>query len=190
MGKPNVWALNSSYDWLVKQGHDPVGVAQAPEWPVCRYFKQVRNGSKFLFASSTHPKLVEFIIKKGGDVTLWHSDCPDDWGVDFKGKNTIFGGGTMGLRALDLAWVLGYRDVHVLGLDASIADDDRYCVDSDIGERKKDLRVFISNGRAFRALPGHARQVEDFGRTIRPLTGLAVTLYGDGLMQWANRPQG
>ena len=188
-GKSNVWACNTAYDWLVDKGYSPTGIAQAPEWPVCRYFKKVRPGSKFLFASSTHPMLVDFIIKKGGEVTLWHSDCPEDWGVDFRGACTIFGGGTVGLRSLDLAWVLGYRDVHLFGMDASVSDDDMYGVDRHVGARKKDIMEFSVNGRTFRALPGYARHVEDFGRTIRPLTGLAVTLYGDGLMQWANRQE-
>jgi hypothetical protein len=78
----------------------------------------------------------------------------------------------------------------VFGLDACISEDGRIGADVPMYEdRKKDLCDFTINGRTFLALGSHARQVEDFGRTIRPLTGLAVTLYGDGLMQWAQRGQ-
>ena len=192
LGKPNVWALNSAHDYLIKNDIVPShGVAQAPEHQVLDYFRKAGPGTEYLFASCTHPDLIDHVLSRNGKVTLWHSDCPEEWGVDFKGRNTIFGGGTIGLRSLDLAWVLGYRDVHVLGLDACISDDDRIGPETPLyADRRKDILTFISNGRAFRALPGYARQVEDFGRTIRPLTGMAVTLYGDGLMQWANRPQG
>jgi hypothetical protein len=191
VGKKTIWALNSAHDYLIRNGIMPThGVAQAPEHQVLGYFNEIRPGVVYLLASCTHPDLVDRALEQGAQVVLWHSDCPEDWGVDFGSRNTIFGGGTVGLRSLDLAWVLGYRDVHVLGLDACISDDGRIGPDTPLYEdRRKDILTFLSRGRAFRALPGYARQVEDFGRTIRPLTGLAVTLYGDGLMQWANRQE-
>jgi hypothetical protein len=52
-------------------------------------------------------------------------------------------------------------------------------------DRRDDLKTFMVHGRAFVALPSHARQVEDFAHVLRPLTGMAVTFYGDGLMQYA-----
>jgi hypothetical protein len=188
-GKDNIWALNNAHDYLLRQGIAPTfGVAHAPEYQVLDYFKDVREGSQYLFASCTHPDLIDYVLDKGGKVTLWNSDCPEDWGVDFRGRSTIFGGGTIGLRSLDLAWVLGYRDVHLLGLDACISDDGRIGPDLPLYEdRRKDILVFMCNGRAFRALPGYARQVEDFGRTVRPLTGMSITMYGDGMLQWSQR---
>lgn len=186
--KKTVWAVNAAHDWLIKQGIPFThGVAQAPEHQVLGYFQEIKPGTEYLLASQTHPELVQRILDAGGKVTLWHSHCPAEWGVEIA-EPAIYGGGTIGLRAFDLAWIMGYRDIHVLGFDACNSPDGRIAVDTPMYEdRKKDLRVFHLNGRAFVALPSHARQAEDFAGVVRPLTGLEVTFYGDGLMQWAAR---
>lgn len=188
-GQKYVWALNGAHDYLVSRGLVPShGVAQAPEDGVLDYFRKGGAGVTYLFASCTNPQLVDRVIRQGGRVVLWHCQCPEEWGVDYGGRDCVFGGGTVGLRALDLAWLVGFREVHVLGFDACLSDDDRIGPDLKIYEdRRADVRPFLLAGRVFRALPAHARQVEDYAVTVRPLTGLHITHYGDGLMQWAAR---
>jgi len=190
-GKANVWALNGAHDYLVSRGLKPShGVAQAPEVGILDSFKLVRPDVEYLFASCTNPDLVDRVIAQGGKVVFWHAKCPEKWRVNYKTKDKsrylTMGGGTVGLKALDLAYMLGFREVHCLGFDACISDDGRIGPDLPLYEdRKQDVRIFLHKGRAFRALPSYARQVEDFGITVRPLTGLNLTFYGDGLMQWA-----
>lgn len=188
-GKRHIWALNSAHDWLIARGVIPeCGVAQAPEYQVLDYFREPHPTTNYLFASCTNPKLIDYVLERRAKVTLWHSHCPEEWGVDYGDRETIFGGGTIGLRSFDLAWVLGWREIHVLGLDCSISNDDRIGVDTPMYEdRKKDRQIFLYQGRPFVALPSHARQVEDYGRVVRPLTGMHITHYGDGLMQWVQR---
>lgn len=188
VGKFPRWALNSAHDWLIDQCLVPThGVCMAPEPQALDYFKRIQPEVEYLFASQTAPELIDRALDKGAKVTLWHAHCPDEWEVPIKPDEAVYGGGTIGLRTLDLAWILGYRDVHVFGFDACCSPDGRIAVETPTYEdRKKDLRTFVVNGRAFVALPSHARQVEDFASVIRPLTGLSVTFYGDGLMQWAH----
>lgn len=197
-GAKNIWALNSAHDWLVSQGVIPsAGVAQAPEVGVLDYFQKVQPGAVYAFASCTNPTLVDRVLSERGTVAFWHCHCPPEWGVDYGDRangNLICGGGTVGLRAIDLAYTCGYRDVHVHGMDACISDDERIGPVAGIPganehgpDRRKDIREYHINGRTFRALPSHARQVEDYVITVRPLAGLNLTFYGDGLMQWAIR---
>lgn len=185
--KGEIWALNAAYDWLYRQGVRPdYGICLACENQILNYFQEAGDKDKFLFASQTHPELVDRVLERGGEVTLWHPAHPEEWGLPTPSGRQIYGGGTVGTRAIDLAWVLGYRDVHILGMDACISVDGRIAVDIPMYEdRKKDLRQFRINGRTFVALPSHARQVEDFAAIIRPLKDINVTLYGDGLLQWA-----
>lgn len=184
-----IWALNAAYDWLCKQGVRPdYGVCLAGENQILNYFHEAGAGDKFLFASQTHPELMDRVLNRGGEVTLWHTAHP--WEMPTPENKRIYGGGTVGSRSFELAYVLGYRDVHVLGMDACCSYDGRIAVDIPMYEdRKKDLRTFIINGRAFVALPSHARQVEDFAAILRPLAGMEVTLYGDGLLQWSQHKQ-
>jgi hypothetical protein len=186
--KGKIWALNSAFDWLCRKGVRPDhGVCLAPEDAILDYFQEMQPGDDLLFAATTNPKLVDRALERGCNVTLWHSAQPDEWGLPvFEGQPIIFGGGTIGTRAIDLAWVLGWRDIHILGLDACLSDDGRISVDTPMYEdRRGSLQTFLCNGRAFVAMPSHARQVEDFASILRPLNGLEVTLYGDGLLQWS-----
>ncbi len=185
-----IWALNAAFDWLCKQGIRPdYGVCLACENQILNYFQEASEGDKYLFASQTHPELMDRVLDRGGSVTLWHTAHPMEWGISpTAGELLIYGGGTVGTRAIDLAWVLGWRDIHILGMDACLSPDGRIAVETPMYEdRKQDLCTFISNGRAFVALPSHARQVEDFGAVVRPLIGATITFYGDGLLAWSQR---
>lgn len=187
--KGTIWALNGAYDWLCKKGiHPDYGVCLAPENQITNYFQEMGPGDRFLFAATTHPELIDRALERGCSVTLWHSAQPDEWGMPIFSGPIIFGGGTVGTRSLDLAWVFGWRDVHVLGLDASLSDDGRIAVDTPMYDDRRDsLATYICNGRAFVAMPSHARQVEDFAAVTRPLKDMELTLYGDGMLQWSQR---
>lgn len=188
-GKPKgeIWALNAAYDWLCEKGIRPdYGVCLAPENPILRYFQRIEIGDRFLFATTTHPELVDRALGRGAEVTLWQSAHPTDWKLPVLPGLQICGGGTVGSRSLELAWVRGWRDLHVLGMDACISVDGRISVDTQIADADRArLQTFLYNGRAFVALPSYARQVEDFAAITRPLKGAAITLYGDGLLQWS-----
>ncbi len=185
-----IWALNAAFDWLKEQGVCPdYGICIAAENEILNYFQSMDGGDKFLFAAQTHPGLFDRAANCGARVTIWHPAHPPEWNLP-AGEPLIYGGGTIGTRVFDLAYVLGFRDVHVLGMDACLSNDGRIAVATPMYEdRKKDLRTFISAGRAFVALPSHAHQVEDFGACLRPLTGMEVTLYGDGMLQWSQVQQ-
>lgn len=182
-----IWALNAAFDWLVKQHIDPhAGVCLAPENAILNYFQEIRCGDKLLFAATTHPELIDRALDRGAKVTLWHSAQPAEWQFPVFDGFVVHGGGTVGSRSFELAYILGWRDIHVLGMDACLSLDGRVSVDAEIAEHDRvRLQTFIFNGRAFVALPSHARQVEDFAAVTRPLTDTAITLYGDGLLQWS-----
>lgn len=182
-----IWALNGAFDYLCQKGVRPhYGVCLAPENAILEYFQEIREGDRFLFAATTHPKLVDRALERGASVKLWHSAQPDAWSLPVFDSPVIFGGGTIGTRALDLAWVLGWRNIHVLGMDASLSEDGMIAADTPMYEDRRDcLQTFICNGRAFVAMPSHARQVEDFASVLKPLEGVEVTLYGDGMLQWS-----
>lgn len=188
LGRPGeIWALNAAYDWLCKKGIRPdYGVCLASEVAILRYFQEVGKDDKFLFGSTTHPELVDRVLDRGGHVKLWHVACPEEWDIPIPRNRQIFGSGTIGSRSFDLAYALGWRDVRVLGMDGCLSLDGKIAVDTPMYEdHKKYLRTFVVGGRAFVALPSHARPAENFGAIMKYLEGMDVTFYGDGLIQWA-----
>lgn len=187
-----IWALNSAFDWLREKGIKiDRGICIGPENEILNYFQTAGQRDKFLFGYHTHPELVDRALDRGGEVTFWHLASPEEWGLGIPKEKAIHGGGTVGTRAIDLAYMMGYRDIHILGMDGCVSVDGRLAVDRDVPSDIRDkLATFICNGRAFVALGSHARQIEDFHAVLRPLTGLSVTLYGDGMLQWSQtKPQ-
>lgn len=183
-----IWALNAAFDWLCQKGIRPdYGACIACEDAILDYFQEVQAQDKFLFASQTHPVLVDRVLNKGAKVQFWSVACPSDWHQMPKLQEPlIYGGGTIGTRAIDLAWVMGFREIHLLGMDACLSQDGRIAVDTPMYDTDRHrLQTFTTNGRAFVAMPSHARQVEDFASIINPLTGLSITVYGDGMLQWS-----
>lgn len=190
-GKKHVWALNGAHDYLIQRGIVPShGIAQAPEHQILWTFKNIRPDIVYAFASCTHPDLIARAIAEGAKVVLWHAHVPNEWGVEYGDRDLVFGGATIGLRSLDLAYMVGFREVHLLGFDCCLSPDLRIGPDLPIYEdRRKDIVLYESFGRFFAALPSHARQVEDYHLTVGPLKDLYLTFYGDGLMQWTQRCQ-
>lgn len=188
-GDGEIWALNAAFDYLCRKGVRPdYGVSLAPEDPVLAYYQEAGEGDKYLFASQVHPKLMDRVIERGGNITLWHAAFPEGWDMPTPKAGLIYGAGTIGMRVFDLAWVLGWRDVHVLGMDACNSPDGRIAVEAQMYDtHRKYLRTYVCNGRAFVGLSSHVRQAEDFAAVVRPLKGMEVTLYGDGLLQWSQR---
>lgn len=183
-----IWALNGAYDWLCRKGIRPdYGVCLAPENQILKYFLEIQEGDKFLFGSQTHTELVLRAILRGANVKLWQVAQPEEWGLPIlKDTPLVYGGGTVGTRAIDLAYILGWRDVHILGMDCCLSETGYWAPDHPVHDDVRPrLQTFLINGRAFVAMPSHARQVEDFSSILRPLTGLNVTLYGDGMLQWS-----
>ena len=182
-----IWALNAAFDWLCRKGIRPdYGICLACEDQILRYFQEAGDGDRYYFASQTHPKLMDRVLKRGGSVKVFHVASPTGWDMPVPKDNLIFGAGTVGSRALDLAWVLVFRDIHILGMDASLSEDGRIAVETPMySDRMDALRTFLVNGRAFVAMPSHARQVEDFASVVRPLIGVTITMYGDGMLQWS-----
>lgn len=182
-----IWALNAAFDWLCKKGIRPdYGICLAPENAILRYFQEAGEGDKYLFASQVHPELIDRVLERGGKVTFWHAAFPENWDMPIPKENLIYGAGTVGMRVFDLAWVLGWRDIHVLGMDGCNSADGRIAVETTMYEDKRHfLRTYWCKGRAFVALSSHARQVEDFAGVLRPLKNLSVTMYGDGMLQWS-----
>jgi hypothetical protein len=71
----------------------------------------------YLLASACHPRLFDHLAD--ARVELWHVFDPTESGLRLlpPGEWAVTGGANAGLRALAMARMLGYRDLHVFGMD-------------------------------------------------------------------------
>ncbi len=119
---------------------------------------------------------------KDCEVVLWHVTpasiaCPDEAAELIGDRLSIGGGCTMGLRWLNLGYVLGFRRFHLHGLDSSFRDGSTHAY-PDRADTKDRLMV---SGRETR--PNFLAQVRDFFAVLPVFKDIEITMYGEGLLQ-------
>lgn len=143
----------------------------------------VHLGGAKLYASMCDPEVLQ-AATRAGDLTVWH---PITDGIEkLVTKGLIIGGGTtVGVRAIVLAYAMGFRNILCLGFDSCYAESGKhhaYPQSLNDGERVLDV---VCNGRKFRAAGWMVQQAEDFKRLTTNLVrerGCSITVLGDGLI--------
>ena len=85
-------------------------------------FKDISPETAFLVGSMTHPSVSKELLARGAHVVGWHAATDALMGnlKDLVGNDmVIMGGSCAATRAISIAQVMGFRDVHVYGVDAS-----------------------------------------------------------------------
>lgn len=181
-----VAACNGSLSYLIEKGIMPqmCGVCDPSEHMVD--IVEAVPGVAYFLASCVNPKVFDKLIGAGCTVYLWHLHPID--GLDEllneyypDGWVQIPGGCTMGLRWLTLGYHLGFRNVHVHGVDSSFRETSHAYPDA---QDEKEWITFDG----FKTRIPFLGQINDFiglmedGRKpdVEPIE---ITMFGEGLLQ-------
>jgi Protein of unknown function DUF115 len=121
-------AAGSAHDWLREHGV-PLRycIVLDPDPAAANYLKNPDPLCTYLVASCCHASV--FDLLKDYPVVRYHSAGHDlEWyeeelaaaGLAAPSKPLIGGGPTCGLRAVSMAYLLGYRNLHFFGLDSNL----------------------------------------------------------------------
>lgn len=149
------------------------------------------DGVHYLMASVSPPKTWELL--KGQRVTLWHtysgknSEGKDSyaWVADHDFNQLVIrGGSTIGLTAMHIGGVLGYRHFEIHGMDGSYADASRASrhAGPHFGKAQKRPKTWNAEGRMYHTSEIMANAVAETINTIRQFPMFCV-FHGDGLTQ-------
>lgn len=175
-----IFALNGAARWLQERGIEPdYGVILDPR-PGNAAF--VVPGPNWLIASQCDPAVFD---AAGDRAVIWHFGSEEESPPLPPGTVDLVGGGlTVGLTAMGLAFVMGFRKLHLYGYDSSDADDrsHAYAQDETAAEEKR-VEVWCGS-RCFTASPGMYAQAKAFEGWANTLTaaGVLMTVNGDGLL--------
>lgn len=131
---------------------------------------------KCYYASLCHPDVLEF-----ADV-LWHPLI--DGIQDFVDTETFVGGGTsVGTRAICVAYLKGFRFIHLYGFDSSYRGDSHHAYAQPLNDNERVIDVWLA-GKNFKCAAWMATQAEEFRDLMPQLMefGCTITIHGDGLI--------
>lgn len=186
-----IWALNGAFKWLVDQGIAPDAHFIIDARPENLSFIQPTEGVRYFLASQCHPSLFDAL--DGHDVTVMHmlTEGMQDYLEAFdttKPTHLLGGGTTVAMKALLVAHEIGFRAIHLYGVDSSYADGEHHAYPQPLNGRERVLDA-VCGERTFKAAPWMIQQVTDFIDLAQHLVadGTIITVNGDGLLPHAAR---
>lgn len=170
-----IWALNGSYSWLKQNNIQPTAhfIIDAREHNID--FIVPDKNVKYYIASQCHPSL--FKLLEGYDVTIIHmlTDGMEEYlgtlDVD-KPMHLLGGGTTVGMKALLIAHEIGFRKIHLYGMDSSYSEHEHHIYSQPANDSERIVDAMCMD-RVFKCAPWMVTQATDF-------IGLSEYIIGDG----------
>lgn len=138
-------------------------------------------------SSTSHPEYLEHLAKGLGDkfdthVLLWHVFDNSDDGIRLlpRGEWQITGGCDVGLRSIGIAAFLGFRDLHIFGLDGS-ARETRHAAEHPHNVKKYDICTY--EGVEYKTTAGMLEAARQVRHELNQMPAVKVKFYGEGLIQ-------
>ena len=197
-GHDVIIAAGSSYDYMMREGVIPdYCMVCDPDTLVMNYMSILNKDVKYLIASGCHPDVFDYL--KDYQVYMWH--CHSDnmserlLGIE-KNYEGVGGGCTVGLRAISVAILFGYTNIHFYGYDSCLGVDDAHHAYEfstakeveDLGQIYK-LKVGIletgpeEDAKVFSCAGYHLAQAEHFKQFYTNYGAcFTPTFHGDGLL--------
>lgn len=175
-----IWGINRSLEWMRHRGIKPTAfLGIDPEWFLTECLPDPTDDITYYIATQVHPGVFDHLT--GKKIMTW---CLADSEVRHPdGYLPIFGGTTCLSRAPNLAWSLGYRDVHIFGGDSSFTHKTHVHG----GELPANVVISEVNGVPYKTTKTMMSQACEFVEQIvewaRGEEPLSVSVYGEGLMQ-------
>lgn len=155
---------NGTYDWALRRGLRPSVFMMLDARPHnVRFITEPLQSCRYFLCSQVDPSMFERL--EGYDVRLFHGcakperEILDDW---YMGRwRKVPGGGTVGLCALWILYLIGVRTARFYGLDGCLVDDQHHAYDQPENDGNAVFTVTVE-GRSFRAHPWMLAQIDDF----------------------------
>lgn len=158
--------------------HPTYAVCLDGEEGMAQFYHRAHGKTDFLIASTCHPKMFRFLRHRR--VWLWHSAGDVDNAI-IEGQQLVGGGSTVALRAIAIAVIFGYRDLHFFGLDSCLIGGHEHSYDH-MMQRPAAFDVAV-NGERFTTTLALIAQAQEFMQMWRDHRDLYdVTVYGNGLI--------
>lgn len=178
-----IFALNGAAKWLATKGIIADALILMDARPHnFRFVEECPKETVLYLATQCPPEV--FNSAEGREVITWHAPTGGMSGVTETRKAAFICGGTsVGIRAIHLVCVLGYRTLHLFGYDSSYAGNEAHAYQQVENESDRLVECFVA-GMRFVSTPWMIRQADDFRDVAYLLAkhGVDTHVHGGGLL--------
>lgn len=173
-GRP-ICAVKGAHDFLCEHGIEPdLFVSVEPN------FKPVKPNARTVYFLSSRCSPQLFDLLDGSKVQVFHTYSENEKMEELAGRIVVGGGTTSGLRAITLAYLMGFKNFTLYGYDSCNGPDGKTKRFS--GEQSGMVVDRIVGGRTFYCNGAMAMQADEFQMYYKVLQGLSLDIKGDGLL--------
>lgn len=176
-----VFALNGAARYLNEEGIVPDAQVIMDARPGNDRFVSSALAAEYFIASQCDKAVFD---ASGPSTTVFHMNTSGIEEILPKDREAhlVSSGTTVGLAAMVVAYMLGYRTLHLHGYDSSY-DDSHHAYEQPENDHETVVDV-IAGGRAFRSATWMVKQAQQFQELAIHLAdeGVTITVAGDGLL--------
>lgn len=180
----HVWVLNNAHRALEGTGIRYDAQVLLDARPETAAF--ITGAGEYLLASQCAPEVFAAVPR---DPTLFHVNSPgmDSLPALIEEKERfaylVGGGTTVGMNALALAFLRGYRKIHLYGFDSSYRDGKHHAYPQSLNDGEP-VSEAMYEGKTYECAPWMIGQAQNFLEVVPGYMddGLVVTVHGTGLL--------
>ncbi len=182
-----VFAIKAAHDFLIDNGIIPdVALMVDPQPHIVRCFQKKRADVIYFVASQCHPTVFDYF--KDNKVVLWHLLTGKEGEQEAINHEIALGGGsTSGMRAMTLAWSMGFRKMHLFGYDSCMVNYDpeknpvqELKIDGTLAKEKEPMKLWIAE-KTFYCNPAMAAQCTEFEKVMNAFRcAVQLKVHGEG----------
>ena len=185
--KGKILALNNTYRFLLERGIVPdYFMLLDARLENIRFLDHLSTHTRHFIAAQCHPAIFDRLERY--QTTLYLTTLPETVELTAhinKPKIQIAGNvGTVGIKALCLAYALGFKELHLFGYDSSYEGEAHHAYQQSLNDNTQKIDVYV-DGQGFITSPTFAHQASEFCAIAGELTrtyGFDIELHCDGLL--------
>jgi hypothetical protein len=179
-GRPIV-AVKAAHDFLVENGVYPDMWVNLDPRDRTNGIQRLNDHTVYMPASRCPPSTFDYL--KGRKVLLWHSwaEGPEMAAIG-PNKLAVGGGTTSGLRAVNIGYLLGFRNFTLYGYDSCNRADGVKRFTGDVTGPAIDVFVGGPTGKKFNCNMAMAQQANEFQKLFDVMGDITVDVKGPGLI--------
>lgn len=181
-----IWALNNSFKYLTEHGIKPDAQVMLDARIENIEFVPEKTDALLLYSAQCHPDIISK-AQKAGKVILWCPSITEILDLLNEAKKlaaVVQGGSSVGLKAIAVAHLFGFKEAHLYGYDSCYAYPDRnHAYDQPLNDYENILIATFNNVQ-YKCAYWMVSQVQEFQKSLPNFLkmGLNIYVHGYGLL--------